>query len=1064
MTPATDSPARVLRPGEPIQATLAAGEVHSYAVEAAAGQYLRITAEQLEADVSLHWFEPDGTLLTSVDTPVGNRGTETVHAVTAATATHRLEVREAGTPGLYSLRIEQERPATDDDRSRVLAEQAFAAGEQLRREANPEAALESYQRALESFRRLGVPARAAQALHRIGWMAMLQKDMDEAAVRLREAESLFTEVGDEYWQLACRVRLGSVLVERYDFRAAIELLEPTAERLDRIGERPLLAGALSRLGDAYRWTGRPQEALQAFQRALPLFQATGDAAGQQSAWQRLGDLYMSQSELLEAVDALRRAQELAGQQGWRDREAQALTSLADALARQSKPNDALAALERALEIRRELADRRGEAVTLTTLGTVLLDLGQMGAAEQRFADASRIVQNLDLPWDAAMVIYKQARLRRAEGDPEGSLKLHESAAAVFAAAGEIQGTASARYGAALALHDMGRFWEAKEQVEAALKQAATLVGETDQLHMRTAYVAGRYHYWELYVDLLMHLHEEDPRSGFDLLALAASEAARARGLANLLREAGAGGRADVPAELRQREADVQLRLGAAVAARARLEASLPNQDPGALRQAKREVNDRLAELRAVQTEIRRTQPLFRELEGSEEDPLGRSNAGELQRLIQSRLETDTLLVVYALGEERSFVWALSRQGLIGRALPPRDEVEGLATRLAEQLHSRAPSSAGPRRASAAAFSNMVLGPVVEALASEGREIGSFRRLVVVADGTVLYVPFAALPLPGGDEPLIRDLEVVHLPSVLTLHSLRRLRDRRQPAQNALAVLADPVMGLDDDRLPAAVRSPAVAADGRRRDLERSARDLGVGGFPRLPATAREAQALAGLVDEDARYLALGFDASRETVVSGRLADYRILHFATHAVMDEQHPELSGLVLSLYGPDGQRRDGYLRLHELYALHLPAELVVLSACQTGLGRNYRGEGLVGLARGFMYAGSPRVVVSLWNVDDDDTAELMGYFYAAMLQERQPPARALRTAQLAMIEAHQDAEPSRWAGFVLLGDWRLDFALDDPIEGAETGGGSDPPPERAGDPLPTPGGDGDDEGSES
>jgi CHAT domain-containing protein len=195
-----------------------------------------------------------------------------------------------------------------------------------------------------------------------------------------------------------------------------------------------------------------------------------------------------------------------------------------------------------------------------------------------------------------------------------------------------------------------------------------------------------------------------------------------------------------------------------------------------------------------------------------------------------------------------------------------------------------------------------------------------------------------------------------------------------------------------------------------------------GRLPRLPGTRREAATILSLVPPGLGLQALDFEASRELAAGGDLARYRVVHFATHGLLDTERPELSGIVLSLVDRDGRPRNGFLRMHELYTLRLPVDLVVLSACRTALGRELRGEGLVGLTRGFMYAGAPKVLASLWTVDDRATAELMGHFYRGLLgPARLRPAAALRAAQEAVRSQKRWAHPYYWAGFVLHGDWK-------------------------------------------
>jgi len=319
--------------------------------------------------------------------------------------------------------------------------------------------------------------------------------------------------------------------------------------------------------------------------------------------------------------------------------------------------------------------------------------------------------------------------------------------------------------------------------------------------------------------------------------------------------------------------------------------------------------------------------------------------------------------------------------------------------------------------------------------------------VIVADGALQYIPFAALPAPslGNDggrnsgtdpQPLIVEHEIVSLPSASTLATLRRETAGRKPAEKALAVLADPVFTDDDTRVSrnvskAGAKEKTRSADSDETDIAsrqitRSGLETGVigaeGAFGRLLSTRREATAISALVPERERMQALDFEASRTTALRPELGEYRIVHFATHGLLNNVHPELSGIVLSLVDEAGRQQDGFLRLQDIYNLKLQAELVTLSACQTGLGKEIKGEGLIGLTRGFMYAGAPRVVASLWKVDDRATSELMKRFYQGMLgPEALRPAGALRQAQLSIWKQKQWQAPYYWAAFVLQGEWK-------------------------------------------
>jgi CHAT domain-containing protein len=328
------------------------------------------------------------------------------------------------------------------------------------------------------------------------------------------------------------------------------------------------------------------------------------------------------------------------------------------------------------------------------------------------------------------------------------------------------------------------------------------------------------------------------------------------------------------------------------------------------------------------------------------------------------------------------------------------------------------------------------------LAPVANQLGN-KRLLIVGDGALQYVPFAALPIPTsppapldppfprregglgglGYTPLLVQNEIITLPSASTVAIQRRQLQNRPTAAKKLAVVADPIFALNDPRFSTTPQQiPETPANSA---LTRAARNLGLGDtakvLDRLQYTGTEAKKILALVPETQHLQALDFDASRTTATNPKLAQYQIIHLATHGLLDPVNPELSGIVLSLYDQKGKSQDGFLRLHDIFNLNLPAELVVLSACETGLGKEVRGEGLVGLTRGFMYAGSRRVVVSLWSVNDVATSEVMAKFYQKMLQEGQNPVSALRAAQLEMWKSQQWQSPYYWAAFTVQGDWR-------------------------------------------
>jgi CHAT domain-containing protein len=276
-------------------------------------------------------------------------------------------------------------------------------------------------------------------------------------------------------------------------------------------------------------------------------------------------------------------------------------------------------------------------------------------------------------------------------------------------------------------------------------------------------------------------------------------------------------------------------------------------------------------------------------------------------------------------------------------------------------------------------------------------------------------------------PLVVKHEIISLPSASTLAVLREELKGRQPAPRAVAIFADPVFSADDARLQKAGSQPQKEADKTTGDVARKliykkvSEQDGTLGIERLRFTRKEAERIMSTSDTSDSAVALDFAANRAALFREDLSQYRIVHIATHGLLDTERPELSALIFSLVDEAGKPQDGFLRAHEVFNLNLPAELVVLSACETGLGKQVRGEGLVGLTRGFMYAGAARVVVSLWGVSDQATSELMAKFYQNLLKGGQRPAAALRAAQIEMWRTQRWHAPYFWAPFVMQGEWQ-------------------------------------------
>ena len=693
-----------------------------------------------------------------------------------------------------------------------------------------------------------------------------------------------------------------------------------------------------------------------------------------------------------------------------------LANLADCLLEQGHPGRAESYGKRALAIREKVSrNSLAAAHSLAGLGKIARVRGDLRRAEEFYRRALIIAANTETPRrDHGDFLIGLATVVRQRGNFSDAEQLYRQALQII----EKDDPGSIDHAAVLGdlagvVYHQHRSNEAAEFYRKALR---TLDNRSFHLggveETRSRYRAEHIRYYQEYVRLL--IEQQHPETAFEVL-----EGARARTLLEMLGKAHVGVSESADPALREKELRLRRGLNAQTAHRLRL-ADQAHTDQQ-LSVIDKQIEDLLLQYQEVQIQLRVEDPSYAAL--AEPQKL---SVGDLQRL----LDPNTLLLEYSLAEDGSYVWLVSNDSLRVFALPKRAEIEAVARRVYNLVTLRNSASdksvvdeaAAKKQYEGAAkrLSQMLLGPVAGLLKG--------RRLVIVADGALQFIPFAALPIPGGGAvPLIVSNEVVNLPSASVLAELRRQEAGRTKASKTVAIFADPVFDATDERLGQRVAERAAKTSAfATADLRRSTQDLGLtrGGRPylsRLLYTRNEAEAAKAFAPPGKAMLALDFEANRRTATSAALATYRVIHFATHGILNNQHPELSGLVLSLVDKNGKPQDGFLNLQDIYNLKLPVELVVLSGCQTGLGEQINGEGLIGLTRGFMYAGATRVVASLWNVSDMATASLMADFYRAMGHDGMRPAAALRAAQIRVWKTKQWSSPYYWAAFQIQGEWR-------------------------------------------
>jgi CHAT domain-containing protein/tetratricopeptide (TPR) repeat protein len=942
-------------------------------------------------------------------------------------------------------------------------------------------AVESYRQALA---RRGAGDRQAEAYTLLG-LAEVYRDLNDPAEALPQYEhalELFKAGSNRRGQAAALYGLGLARARRQEMDAAVKYYEQALEIYADARDRHEEARTLHAIGGAFDVMGKPEEAQEFFERALAGWRETGDLAQEGNTYSSLakGDLDRGMWQAAfdkydKAVDLYARAEAASERDtpAIRSRRASTLYGIAYTYASLGDYPKALEFLERSLALR---DNPRGKGSTLMLMGYFHALAGdpekalefshqaltfQEGTGDARVAETYTVMgvahaakgehgKALEF-YDRALAIQTDEKTRSPQaeaitqgwrGESYAALGAHAEALASYARArelwlkyGELNGAALALVGMARVERDRRNLMGALKYVENALAVIEPLRANVTSQQLRVTYFATKVDYYELYIDLSMRLRDVQSSATLTSAAFEASERARARSLLDTLSE----GR--IEAGLRS-----DLELAALVDKYRRAQRELQSKETARQQVSKDkegaagpildlDISKLRSERDRAEAQVRSRNPRYAALMYPR--PL---DTADVQRL----LDDDSLLLEFALGNEHSYVWAVTATELHGYTLPPRSEIEGSALQLMKYLRAGQPL---PHETAASRRTRMELAEVEywpqatalsRTLFGQVTSLSKKKHLIIIADGQLRYIPFAALPSPDvtaasgstpGNTPLapllVRDHEIVSLPSASVLSVLRQAA-RREPASKSVAVFADPVFEKDDPRIRLANRSQPAETAERRDDLAQALRDTDDAGdtsnLPRLPASGREARDIVSIVPPGSSMEAVGFKANRENATSAQLSQYRVVHFATHGILNEKNPELSGVVLSLYDEQGRFQEGgFLHLKDIYGLSLPVDLVVLSACRTGLGKEIRGEGLIGLMRGFMYAGAPRVIASLWKVEDDATAELMKRFYQKMFKDELSPAAALRAAQMSMYEQKRWHNPYYWAGFILQGEPR-------------------------------------------
>ncbi|MBL1208247.1 MAG: tetratricopeptide repeat protein [Geminocystis sp. GBBB08] len=792
------------------------------------------------------------------------------------------------------------------------------------------------------------------------------------------------------------------------------------------------ASTLNGIGVIYDDLGKYSEALKYYQHALSLYKPVIDRSKEADTFNNIGIVYHKLGEYSEALKYYKQSLSLNKAVGNRFKEATTLNNVGISFSDLGDKQKALDYYQQALLLQKTFGYRSGEAGTLNNIGSLYSYLGDKQKALVNFNQALILSIQVGDRTGQATTLNDIGSIYLYLGDKQKALDNFNQALAIFRQIGDRPSEAKSLYNIAGTHKSQGNLQNALTNIKEAIAIIEKLRINIASQDLRTSYFATVQDYYKFYIELLMELHQQNPSAGYNITAFEVSEQARARGLIDLLNEANADIRKDINPQLKEKEQQLLSKLRSKTQYQLQLTQGKYSEEQ--LKTIKREIADITTQLQQVEGEIRTQNPRYAEI--SQPENIKLKNLKD----IQQQLDQDTVLLSYWLGEKESYFWVITPKSLTSYTLANKKEIETLANEFKNLI---ADSSKSNRRKTTAqkAFqlTDKLLAPAKSQLTN--------KRLIIVPDGGLQYIPFNSLAslnsTPKTFKPLIFDHEIVNLPSASVIIGIRENMAKRPANQKTLAVLADPVFTANDPRITNNNSVPnnrnfnnnnptnnnSVQNNLKQNNLlssltlERLTRSFptrdGKLVFDRLQGTRKEAENILKLVPNSDSKKFLDFDANLTAINNPELSKYRFILLATHGFLNGINPELSGIVLSLVNEKGEQQDGLLMTPDIFNLNLPADLIVLSACESGLGKDVKGEGIVGLTRGFMYAGTSRLMLSLWKVNDEMTAELMTRFYKGILQENLTPAQALRKAQLSMWE--EGNAPYYWSAFILQGEWR-------------------------------------------
>lgn len=834
----------------------------------------------------------------------------------------------------------------------------------------------------------------------------------------QKALNMFKEALNLAEELKFQERVGSLSVNIgsiYYYIGEIELslsyykksLDISTETQDKVSEHERLI----KIGEIYITLGEYEKALANFNKSLDVAININNNELKGLSLLASAETYISLKDYSKAKSILDKCLPILSEV---DNKIKKVDLLANIALVQANLGDDLKAMEiynEALSLAKVLKFKNREATLLREVGSIQKKLGNLDSALNHFNESLKIIDLISAKKEKSATLIELGKLNEIKNNKQEALKIYTECIELNRSTFDKSGEAIALFHLAKLESEVDLLDSALLHIEEALNLIEKSFREIKTESLKYTYSSLLQSYYELGISLYMKKHKLNPNGKYDIKAIELCENSRNKIFLQKVKELNIDINYGVDISLVNKKKLLEENFGK----KSDYIINLLSNNKGISNQEEVEISKNqlkiiLEQIESLNTKIKEESPQYASLTIS--------NFLEF-RHIQENIDKNTLLLNYYLGNDKSYLWLVSRSEVKSYVLPPARKIEDLTRQFLDaiRLHpSEKSTKAVAYKQLATGLGEILLGSVIDEL----RE----KKLVICGDGLIQIIPFGALAVANKQEknseykPLIFTNEIISISSVSSVLLSRKELKQKIAPQGFLLAMGDPVYSPDDirikrnqsiqDRSEVAVNGLNLV-DVKREDL-----------FSRLLYSRAEVNSIIKLATGLNVELFTDFNANLENLLS-KAQDYKYTHIATHGILNAVEPELSTLIMSLYNENGKRQEGFLTLNKVFSLKLNAELVTLSACQTGIGKRIRGEGNIGLTNAFLSVGARRVLSSLWSVSDEASAELMRRFYENLFQLGGSPSRALREAQISMVKEKKWQYPFFWAAFQLQGEWK-------------------------------------------